>query len=133
MIGAVLVTHLSIGDSLRLSLDVIAGRECGVETVSINPGEENEVVLERIRASVEKVDDGSGVIIFTDMFGGTPSNLGLTLYQEGRVEVMTGVNLPMLVKYYNYRESKDLRELALLVKEAGKGAIAIASDYQAQA
>jgi PTS system mannose-specific IIA component len=101
--------------------------------VSIKPNEENETVLERIRVAVEESNDGSGVIIFTDMFGGTPSNLSLTIYQEGVVEVLTGVNLPMLVKYYNYRESRSLGELAVLVKEAGKGAIAMASDYRTEA
>jgi PTS system mannose-specific IIA component len=132
VIGAVLVTHLSIGQALCESLQVIAGKCLGVRTVSILPGEENEAILTRIREAVDAVASGKGVIIFTDMFGGTPSNLSLTLYQEGTVEVVTGVNLPMLVKYYNYRESKPLGELALLVKEAGKGAIAMASDYQAE-
>jgi PTS system mannose-specific IIA component len=133
VIGAVLVTHLSIGEALCESLQVIAGRCEGVGTVSIKPNEENETVLERIRVAVEESNDGSGVIIFTDMFGGTPSNLSLTIYQEGVVEVLTGVNLPMLVKYYNYRESRSLGELAVLVKEAGKGAIAMASDYRTEA
>ena len=130
MIGAVLVTHLSIGEALCESLQVIAGPCGGVGTVSIRPGEENEAILERIRKAVEEADAGAGVIIFTDMFGGTPSNLSLTLFNEGAVEVVTGVNLPMLMKYFNYRESKSLKDLAVIVKEAGRGAISVASDFR---
>lgn len=128
MVGGVLVTHGTIGESLLAGLSCIGGDCRQLATVSIEPGEENEVILEQIKECLQKVDSGDGVLIFTDMFGGTPSNLSYSLFKANKVEVVTGVNLPMLLKFFNYRETGNLKELAVKVKKAGQSAISVASE-----
>jgi len=99
-----------------------------VAVVSIDTKKEVEELRREIATAIKSVDTGKGVLILTDMFGGTPSNMSLAFLEEGRVEVLTGLNLPMLIKIFNCREGKSLKELAFLAKEAGQRNINLASE-----
>ena len=99
-----------------------------VLTVSIDTRKEVEELRRGIAEAIKKVDEGDGVLILTDMFGGTPSNMSLAFLQEDRVEVLTGLNLPMMIKLSNCREGRPLKELARMVKEAGQKNINLASE-----
>lgn len=101
--------------------------EASVAAVSIDWDDDADQAQERIRQAVESVDSGAGVVILTDMFGGTPTNLALTLYEPDRIEVVTGVNLPMLVKFTNLRSAASPRALAEQLAERGREAIQVAS------
>lgn len=128
MVGLVLVTHPNLGEEFLRSAELICGKFLNVATVSIDTHKEVEDLRQEIAAAIKKVDTGKGVLILTDMFGGTPSNMSLAFLQEGRVEVLTGLNLPMLIKIFNCREGKTLKELANLAKEAGQRNINLASE-----
>lgn len=128
MVGIILVTHPHLGEEFLRSAELICGRFNNVATVSIDTKKEVEELRREIAAAIKRVDTGKGVLILTDMFGGTPSNMSLAFLQEGRVEVLTGLNLPMLIKIFNCREGKTLKELAILAKEAGQKNINLASE-----
>ncbi len=128
MVGVVLVTHPHLGEEFIRSAEMICGKMPGVLTVSIDTHKEVEELRRGIAEAIKKVDEGDGVLILTDMFGGTPSNMSLAFLQEGRVEVLTGLNLPMLIKLSNCREGRTLKDLAKLVKEAGQKNINLASE-----
>src|SRR5215211_3074417 len=108
MIGLVLVTHGQLATEFRAALEHVVGRQDACETVSIGPEDDMEERRSDIVAAVDRVDDGSGVILLTDMFGGTPSNLAISVMEAGRVEVVAGVNLPMLVKLASVRAESPL-------------------------
>jgi len=127
MVGIVVVTHCGIADEMLLALEQIVGEVEGIESVSIDVTEPPEVIRERIRRSIRNVDRGKGVLIFTDMFGGTPSNVSLSFLEKGRVEVVTGVNLPMLLKVATLRDEMGLEELASYIANYGKSNINVAS------
>jgi len=99
-----------------------------MEALSVQMNEMNEELRKKIAAAIRKVDRGEGVLILTDMFGGTPSNLSLSFLQEGQVEVVTGVNLPMMIALGNYREGKSLRELAQFVASYGRKHVNLAHE-----
>ncbi|RPI50770.1 MAG: PTS sugar transporter subunit IIA [Chloroflexi bacterium] len=128
MVGVILVTHPNLGEEFIRSAELICGKMAGLTTVSIDTGKGVEELRKEIAAAVRDVDSGSGVLILTDMFGGTPSNMSLAFLSEGRVEVVTGLNLPMLIKISNCREGRTLQELAKMVKEAGQRNINLASE-----
>jgi mannose PTS system EIIA component len=128
MVGVVLVTHPHLGEEFIRSAEMICGRMVRVLPVSIDTRKEVEELRRGIAETVKKVDDGDGVLILTDMFGGTPSNMSLAFLQEGKVEVLSGLNLPMMIKLSNCREGRSLNELAKLVKEAGQKNINLASE-----
>ncbi len=128
MVGVVLVTHPHLGEEFIRSAEMICGKIPRVLTVSIDTRKEVEELRRGIAEAIKKVDDGDGVLILTDMFGGTPSNMSLAFLQENRVEVLTGLNLPMLIKLSNCREGRSLTELARMVKEAGQKNINLASE-----
>ncbi len=128
MVGVVLVTHPHLGEEFIRSAEMICGKIPRVLTVSIDTHKEVEELRRGIAEAIKKVDEGEGVLILTDMFGGTPSNMSLAFLQEGRVEVLTGLNLPMLIKLSNCREGRSLKELAKTVKEAGQKNINLASE-----
>jgi PTS system mannose-specific IIA component len=128
MVGIVIVTHLSLGEELLAVVKLIVGKLKQFEAVSINPTEEVEEIREKISAAIRKVDRGKGVLILTDMFGGTPSNISLSFLEEWKIEVITGVNLPMLLKLSTYEEEKDLAELAEFIKTYGQKNINLASE-----
>ena len=120
MIGLVLVTHGSLALELRKAAEHVVGSMSGIETVCIGPDDDLERARDAIRSAVNDVDDGGGVILLTDMFGGTPSNLAISLLKEGKVEVLAGANLPMLIKLSEAREHEPLSKAALIAKDAGR-------------
>lgn len=131
MIGLVIVTHGQLATELRHAMEHVVGTQEKLVTVCIGPDDDMERRREDIRSRIDEVDTGKGVIILTDMFGGTPSNLAISLLDEGRVEVVAGVNLPMLIKVAEARADSDLGATALKGKEAGRRYIAIASEILA--
>ena len=110
MIGLVLVTHGRLAVEFRAALEHVVGAQTQIETVSIGPDDDIERRRQDILDAVAKVNDGSGVILLTDMFGGTPSNLAISVMEAGKVEVIAGVNLPMLIKLASVRGEKPLAE-----------------------
>lgn len=127
MIGLVLVTHGSLAAELRRAAEHVVGPMSGMETVCIGPDDDLEQARDMINGAVNTVDDGGGVILLTDMFGGTPSNLAISLLKENKVEVLAGANLPMLIKLSEARETASLSEASQIAKNAGRRYIAIAS------
>ncbi len=128
MIGILIVTHKELAEALISVWDLILGRGEGVQAVSLDPNDSPEVSRQKIQRALSQVNNGSGVIILTDMLGGTPSNQALPFLQEGKVEVITGVNLPMLMKLPQIRQQTDLREAAATLKQSGQKGITVASE-----
>jgi mannose PTS system EIIA component len=128
MIGILIVTHKELAEALMSIYELILGPREGISAVCLDPNAAPEVSRTQIQRALAQVNNGSGVIILTDMLGGTPSNLTLPFLQEGKVEVITGVNLPMLMKLSQIREKTDLREAAASLKQSGQKGIAVASE-----
>ena len=128
MVGVVLVTHPNLGEEFVRSAEMICGKMPRVLTVHIDTRQDVEELRRGIAEAIKKVDEGDGVLILTDMFGGTPSNMSLAFLKEDRVEVLTGLNLPMMIKLSNCREGLPLKELARVVKEAAQKNINLASE-----
>lgn len=126
MVGLVIVCHEDMGAELVRAAEMIVGRIEAVETVSVKQDSAPETLRDRIQSAIKKVDRKKGVMLFTDMFGGTPSNIALAFLGDS-VEVVSGVNLSMVIKFANHREEKALPELAKLVQEAAQKSIVIAS------
>ena len=127
MIGLVLVTHGQLATEFRAALEHVVGHQEALETVSIGPEDDMEERRRDIISAVDRVNDGSGVILLTDMFGGTPSNLAISVMEAGRVEVLAGVNLPMLIKLASVRGENGLADAACAAQEAGRKYINVAS------
>ena len=128
MIGILVVTHSNLGDALIEAAEfVIGNRPESVESVSINLGENAEKLRGKIEIGIKKVEKSKGVLILTDMFGGTPSNLSYSFLEEGRVEVISGVNLPLLIKAVTNRSDMELSKLAVSLEAFGKKSISLAS------
>jgi PTS system mannose-specific IIA component len=127
-VGVVVVTHGQLAFELVNAAEAIVGDLSNVTSVSIGWHDDVDVAREEIGAAVGRVATPVGTLVLTDMFGGTPSNLALTFLAPERVEVVTGVNLPMLLKIANLRQSNDLRTIARTVREHGRGAVWVASD-----
>ena len=128
MVGVILVTHPNLGEEFLRAAELICGKLPQLVTVSIDTRKGVEELKREIAEAIKKVDTGKGVLILTDMFGGTPSNMSLVFLRENGVEVLTGLNLPMLIKISSCREGRDLKELAQMVKEAGQKNIHLASE-----
>ncbi|KLN62593.1 PTS fructose transporter subunit IIA [Kiloniella spongiae] len=128
MIGMVLVTHGDLALEFVAALEHVVGPQTQIETVCIGPEDDMEQRRQEIISSVEKVEDGSGVVILTDMFGGTPSNLAISIMDKANVEVVAGVNLPLLIKLAGLRETKTMKEAVLEAQEAGRKYIHVASE-----
>ncbi|MCP4183758.1 MAG: PTS sugar transporter subunit IIA [Hyphomicrobiales bacterium] len=127
MIGLVLVTHGGLAQEFRLALEHVVGPQSQIATISIGPDDDMEKRRLDILKAVSSVKDGSGVILLTDMFGGTPSNLAISVMEAGTIEVVAGVNLPMLIKLASIRSEDDM-ELALTeAQESGRKYINVAS------
>lgn len=128
MIGIVLVTHGSLGEALVHSMNIILGEQAQVEALSLMVEDDITVANKRLTEAVAKTDEGDGVLILTDMLGGTPSNLSLALLVQPGIEVISGVNLPMLLKATQSRQQHDLRESASRVKEHARSSIVLARE-----
>jgi PTS system mannose-specific IIA component len=127
MVGVLIVTHGNLGKELILAAEMIKGPLDGILSVSVDAPENVESIRKDITAALKKVDTGDGVMILTDLFGGTPSNISLSFLKEGKVEVVTGVNLPMLLKL-DLRKQKTLAEFSFLIKDYGRKNIYLASE-----
>ena len=127
MIGLVLVTHGALAQEFLAAVEYIVGPQKQVETVCFMPNDDIKARREEILQKVHRTDSGQGVLILTDMFGGTPSNLSISLLDKENIEVVAGLNLPMLVKLAGLRTNVDLKNAALSAEEAGKKYINIAS------
>jgi len=128
MIGLVLVAHAGIARELLNAAEIIMGKIERSEAVCINPDDPVDGIRESIAGAIRKVD-ADGVIIMTDMFGGTPSNMSLSFLQDNRVEVLTGVNLPMMIKFAADRAKFGVAELAEKLKLCGRESIIVAGGY----
>jgi PTS system mannose-specific IIA component len=132
MIGLVLVTHGRLADELVAALEHVVGPQANVGAVCIGPEDDMEQRRNDILASVAKCDDGAGVVVLTDMFGGTPSNLAISIMDKAKVEVIAGVNLPMLIKLASVRHSEILADAVASAQEAGRKYINVASKLLTQ-
>ena len=128
MIGVVVVAHYRLGEELLQALRLIVPEARGFAAVSVEPKQSVEEMRAAISEAIDRVEQGSGVLILTDMFGGTPSNIALSFLGEKRVEVVTGVNLPMLIKLATLRKPQPLEELAAFIKGYGQRNISLASE-----
>ena len=130
-VGIIVFTHADYGKALIASAEGILGAQPGYEILTVGSGVDVEDTMAKLRSAVERLDDGGGVVVFTDMFGGTPSNLSISLLGSLKVEVITGVNLPMLLRAFN-RRNESLIELARASREAGVQGIVVAGEILRQ-
>ena len=130
-VGIIVFTHADYGKALIASAEGILGVQPGYEILTVGSGVDVEDTMAKLRSAVERLDDGGGVVVFTDMFGGTPSNLSISLLGSLNVEVITGVNLPMLLRAFN-RRNESLIELARASREAGVQGIVVAGEILRQ-
>ncbi|MEE8604019.1 MAG: PTS sugar transporter subunit IIA [Candidatus Aminicenantaceae bacterium] len=127
MIGGIIVSHGKLAEELLNALTIILGEVVNMEAISIGWYDDVEDSKRKINQSLKRVDQKNGVLIFTDMFGGTPSNLSFSFLKDDRIEIITGVNLPMLIKFVSHQRSNKLKEVAKKVVEQGKKNIHLAS------
>ena len=132
MIGLVLVTHGRLADELVAAMEHVVGPQPNVASVCIGPEDDMEQRRNDILEQVAKCDDGAGVVVLTDMFGGTPSNLAISIMDKAKVEVIAGVNLPMLIKLASVRHSEPLANAVAAAQEAGRKYINVASKLLTQ-
>ena len=128
MIGLVLVTHGRLADEFVTAMEHVVGPQKQVLTVAIGPEDDMEARRADIRAAIAEVDSGRGVIVLTDLFGGTPSNLAISLMERGRVEVIAGINLPMLIRLESARRKMGVAAAVAAAREAGRKYISVASE-----
>jgi PTS system mannose-specific IIA component len=126
-VGFVIVTHYALGGEFLQALDLIVPEHPPIAAVAVDPKQSVEEMRAAIAAAIRGADAGDGVLVLTDMFGGTPSNISLSFHQERRVEVVTGVNLPMLIKLATLTEKPPLEELAPFIASYGQRNISVAS------
>ena len=127
MIGLLIVTHCDLGKELLNAAEFIVGKIEAVDTIAITETSGTDLLRKKIEAKVAALDSGDGVLVLTDMFGGTPSNLSLSFLKEGRIEGLTGVNLPMMIAIVQNRPNFNVIALAEKAQEAGKMGISLAS------
>lgn len=128
MIGLVLVTHGRLATEFVTAMEHVVGPQTAIEAICIGPEDDMEARRADIAAAIGKVDSGSGVIVLTDLFGGTPSNLAISLMEVGRVEVIAGINLPMLIRLESARRRMKVVEAVAAAREAGRKYISVASE-----
>ncbi len=128
MVGVLVVTHGGVASELVKAVRRIVGDVDNLQFVSIGWDDDVDKARRQIQEGIEKGDRGQGVLILTDMFGGTPTNLSLSFLQRGKVEIITGVNLPMLIKFYNLKSRDDIRDVTQKIKEQGQKSIYVATD-----
>jgi PTS system mannose-specific IIA component len=127
MIGLVIVTHGGLALEFRHALEHVVGRQTQLETIAIGPEDDLTLRRQDILDAVKRTNSGSGVIILTDMFGGTPSNLAISVMDEAKAEVIAGINLPILVKLASIRTEMNLPQAVAMARDAGKKYIKVAS------
>ncbi len=132
MIGMILVTHGKLAEEFVAAMQHVVGRQDAVRTVCIGPNDDMEARRAEIAAAIEDVNSGAGVIILTDLFGGTPSNLAISLMEKGKVEVIAGINLPMLIRLAKARGCMALEKAVIAGRDAGRNYITIASEFLGQ-
>jgi PTS system mannose-specific IIA component len=129
MVGVVIVTHCHLAEELIAAAELVVGEDLKqFQPVSIDPKDGSEEIREKIISAIRKVDGGQGVLILTDMYGGTPSNISLSFLEDKKIEVITGVNLPMLLKLATYQEDRELESLAVFITDYGQRNINLASE-----
>ena len=127
MIGLVLVTHGNLAKEFISAMQHVVGKQEQIDSVCIGPEDDMEVRRAEILEKVSNVDGGQGVVVLTDMFGGTPSNLAISIMDKANVEILAGINLPMLIKIASLRKENNLKETVTGAQEAGKKYINVAS------
>ncbi len=132
MIGLILVTHGQLAKEFVAAMEHVVGSQDKIATVCIGPNDDMEIRRRQISHAITEVDSGSGAILLTDLFGGTPSNLAISLLQEGKTEVIAGINLPMLIRLASARKDMGLRQAAQAAREAGRTYITLASEFLGQ-
>ncbi len=132
MIGLILVTHGQLADEFVNAMEHVVGKQDDVVTVCIGPQDDMEARRAEIADAITRVDSGNGVILLTDLFGGTPSNLAISLLEKGRTEVVAGINLPMLIRLAGARKELDLAGAASAARDAGRTYITMASEFLGQ-
>ena len=126
MVGVLIVSHGGFAEALISSLQLLVGKQQKIRGVSIWPKDQEKEIKDRIRQEIVKVNDGDGVVILTDVLGGTATNLSLSFLENEKVELVTGVNMPMLLTLSSYRKGRSLREIGKLVKKSGRRSIILA-------
>jgi PTS system mannose-specific IIA component len=133
MIGLVLVTHGRLAEEFVTAMVHVVGPQEQIATVAIGPEDDMESLRDDIAAAIAGVDAGRGVIVLTDLFGGTPSNLAISLMERGRVEVIAGMNLPMLIRLGSARKAMQVTDAVAAAREAGRKYISVASEVLGEA
>ena len=128
MVGILIVSHGRLSEALIASVQFLVGNFQKIKGVSIWPKDKEKEVKDRIQQKMAEVDDGDGVVILTDVLGGTPTNVSLSFLKDEKVEVVTGVNIPMLLTLSSYRKGRSLREIGKLVKKSGRRGIILAKE-----
>ncbi len=131
MIGLILVTHGQLAKEFVAALEHVVGPQSNIATICIGPDDDMDKHCEEILKSIRDLDDGSGVVLMTDMFGGTPSNLAISFMDQANIEVVAGVNLPMLIKFISVRESESLLDAVTSAQDSGRKYINVASSLLA--
>ena len=129
MIGIILVTHGKLAEHFIDAMEHVVGAQEQIAAICIGPSDDMEQRRAEIAAAIEQVDSGKGAIILTDLFGGTPSNLAISLLEAGRIEVIAGINLPMLIRLAGARKAMDVSEAVQAAQDAGRNYITVASEF----
>jgi len=133
MIGLVLVTHGRLAEEFVVAMEHVVGTQERIEPISIGPEDDMEARRADIAAAIARVDEGRGVIVLSDLFGGTPSNLAISLMEAGRIEVIAGINLPMLIRLGSARKTMKVTEAVAAARDAGRKYITVASEVLGEA
>jgi PTS system mannose-specific IIA component len=133
MIGLVLVTHGRLAAEFIVAMEHVVGPQSAVDAICIGPDDDMEIRRADIAKAIRTVDSGRGVIVLTDLFGGTPSNLAISLMQPGKVEVIAGINLPMLIRLEGARRTMNVKDAVAAAREAGRKYISVASEVLGEA
>ena len=133
MIGLVLVTHGRLAEEFVVAMEHVVGKQEQVASICIGPEDDMEGRRADIAAAIKSVDSGRGVIVLSDLFGGTPSNLAISLMEAGRVEVIAGINMPMLIRLGSARKTMKVTEAVAAARDAGRKYITIASEVLGEA
>ena len=133
MIGLVLVTHGRLAEEFVTAMEHVVGKQERIATIAIGPEDDMEGRRKDIAQAIAAVDTGRGVIVLTDLFGGTPSNLAISLMERGRVEVIAGINLPMLIRLESARKAMKVVDAVAAAREAGRKYISVASEVLGEA